>query len=71
MSKFIQVSLLGLALAAVGCGGATPEMGPAKETPKMSPEEIQKKMMESANKNKTANGEQGTSLEVPAGEKKE
>ena len=67
MSKFVQVCCLGLALVSFGCGGSTPELGAAKETPQMSQDEINKKMNESFEKQKASG--HGTQIEAPGSSK--
>jgi hypothetical protein len=68
MSQLFRVCVLGAALAAVGCGGATPEIGAAKETPKPDQAKIDEMMKDQMRRNNM--GDNTQKVELPGGENK-
>jgi hypothetical protein len=69
MSQLFRMCVLGAALAAAGCGGSTPELGPAKDTPKVDQAEIDKKMQDAMQRNNMGDNVP-VKVDIPTGDNK-
>lgn len=58
MSRLIHVCLMGIALAAAGCGAQTPEIGPAQDTKQADPDQMKKVREESMKRNANSSAAQ-------------
>ena len=70
MSRLLSACVLGASLAVIGCSAGTPELGPAKEVPKVDQDQIKKGMEESMRINNSNPNAPSQIESIGGGEKK-